>query len=109
MQPNKGRSCLQTRFKNVVILGRVSGFAGKVFRSTVADVLSQPTVRTLFSRTIHLVQSNPWWLRMRLGDDFGDSGGDVVDHRKTCDSSRKYDYKSPQNEVMSFKCSVYIQ
>jgi hypothetical protein len=87
----------------------MSGLAGKVFRSTVADVLRQPMVRTLFSRTIHLVQSIPLWLRMSFADDFDESGGDVVDRRKTCDTSKKYDYKSPQNEVMGFKCSVYIQ
>jgi len=46
---------------------------------------------------------------MSFGHDFGESGGDVVDRRKTCDTSRKYVYKSPQNEVMGFKCSVYIQ
>jgi len=50
-EPNEGRSCLQSRLKNVVILGRVSSrLAGKVVRSTVADVSSQPMVRTLFSR-----------------------------------------------------------
>jgi hypothetical protein len=46
---------------------------------------------------------------MSFGDDFGESGGDVVDRRKTCDSAREFDYKSPQNEVMGFKYSVYNQ
>ena len=49
-----------------------------VFGSTIADVLSQPMVRKVFSQNCTTVHSNPLWLWMSFGDDFGESGGEAI-------------------------------
>jgi len=68
----------------------------KVFRSTVSDASSQPAVRKIFLGTVYLIQGNPFSLWVSFGDDYGESGGEVIDRRKNCDTRQKYHYKSPQ-------------
>jgi hypothetical protein len=41
-------------------------------------------------------------------DQDGESGGEVIDLRRNCDTPQKYHYKSPQKKVLGFKCSVQL-